>query len=123
MLEFRLFAKRDVDAITYESHVNAFRAITVRLGALAKRRAVIANRFFQLEAERAALLGQDYFVAEKHTIDGLLSQSVESLMSGSPQEIAAKRTELNSMAQKLWGDWGTVWGGRPQSLSEDGGLY
>ncbi len=118
-----LIAKRDVDAITYESHVNAFRAITVRLGALAKRRAVIANRFFQLEAERAALLGQDYFVAEKHTIDGLLSQSVESLMSGSPQEIAAKRTELNSMAQKLWGDWGTVWGGRPQSLSEDGGLY
>lgn len=118
-----LIKRRDADALTYESHVNSFRAITMRLGTLAKRRAVIANRFFELETERAELLGNEYFVPEKHTVESLLSNSVESLMTGSPGEIAAKRTELNSMAQKLWGDWVTVWGGRPQSLSEDAGLY
>ena len=118
-----LVDRRDIDALAYETHVSSFRMITKRLEVLAKRRAVITNRFFQLEVERAGLLSQDYFVAEQHTIERLLSVSVASMMSGTPEQVAAKRTELSSMAQKLWGDWDLVWRGRPQSLVEDAGLY
>ncbi len=118
-----LIDRRDIDALAYETHISSFRMITKRLEVLAKRRAVITNRFFQLELERSSLLGKEYFVAEQHTIDGLLSASVGSMMSGTPEQIAAKRTELNSMAQKLWGDWDFVWRGRPQNLVEDAGLY
>jgi pimeloyl-ACP methyl ester carboxylesterase len=105
------------------AQTSRLKVVQLELEGLARTRAQLMNRQFDLSVEQAELVGSKYFYADYYTVAQVLSRPLSDIQSRGPDEAAAIRKEMNSVLQKLWADWNVTWGERPQGLSELEGLY
>jgi pimeloyl-ACP methyl ester carboxylesterase len=66
--------------------------------------ATLATRLHQLQAQKAQLVGDDYFVLEQHTLNQVLGHSAEVVRSN-PENV-------NTILQRMWSEWQKIWADR-----------
>lgn len=66
--------------------------------------AQLSTRLFHLEEQKAKLAGEEYFVLERYSIEGLLNQSL--------QQAKANGDNMNNILQRIWAEWQKVWAER-----------